>query len=461
MTLRLASVAATLAVLASGCAHFECTAHGGREVRELKTEHFVVTSDLPAGEHRAEAERLELLWDTFAAFFHADVASASVPVVVLSDTSDVDAFAPGYSGFVMRRGPSVVVVGAPAEPGQQNVNAHELTHLVSAFMLPRQPRWIAEGLATYFEDATFKDARTVKMGRWNKSRAEEAFVTGVMDLEELSAWGGLRFDDSELRLYASAWAWIHYLANHDEARLARLFDGLRSTKPMAQVMREVFPPEDAARLKGEIKTYLGEARFRGYETSLNRKPVVSTTRVLEPWQVHLLRSRLFLKDDEAGRRELQTVLAIAPAPAPAAVAVVKAKLEKSDVTPLVASFPSAPEVLVAAHEAGVKVSREALVAAAREATDAALILAAAEACVEEATDEAEKLAERGLTLAPWSAELASVLVKVSLAGGRCDDAELRLARVEALGPERPTPSMTKYVEQVRESIAKCRARTAR
>lgn len=208
------------AVTGLGCAHFECTAHGGREVRALKTEHFVVTSDLPADAHRAEAERLELLWDTFAAFFGADVPEAAIPVVVMADQGDVDFFAPGYRGFVRRSDPEVLVVGAPSEEGGTNVNAHELTHLVSACLLPRQPRWVAEGLGAYFEDATFKDARTVKMGRWNAGRAEEAFIVGVATLDELEAWGGLSFnDDAEVNRYASAWAWVHYLANHDEGRL--------------------------------------------------------------------------------------------------------------------------------------------------------------------------------------------------------------------------------------------------
>jgi hypothetical protein len=195
----------TVAVLSAGCVkHVECRVHGGAGVRELSTEHFVISSELPEAELKAEAERLELLWDTFATFFRADVPRARIPVVVLEDTEAVESFAEGYSGFVLRQGPRVLVVGAPTEKGQTNTNAHELTHLVSDFMLPRQPRWVAEGLATYFEDATFTDARTVTMGRWNKGRAEEAFVGGLLSIEELMGWNALRFDDAEARYYASA-----------------------------------------------------------------------------------------------------------------------------------------------------------------------------------------------------------------------------------------------------------------
>lgn len=369
------------AVAGAGCSHFECTAHGGREVRALRTEHFVVTSDLPVEAHRAEAERLELLWDTFAAFFGADVPEAAIPVVVMADASDVDFFAPGYRGFVRRSDPVVLVVGAPAEEGHTNVNAHELTHLVSAYLLPRQPRWVAEGLGAYFEDATFRDARTVKMGRWNASRAEEAFVVGVADLDELEAWGGLSFDDRELNLYASAWAWVHYLANHDERRLQRLFSGLQGPRPMAEVLADVFPPAERDALHAKVKAYVADARFRGWETSLARTPVVSSTRVLPPWEVHLLRSRLHLKDEAAPARELELARGLAPQPLPPALQLRLA--QRGDFPALVSAHPDSPEVLVAAWEAGVKLKPADFdKALAEHGTDAALLCAAASAAVE-------------------------------------------------------------------------------
>ena len=102
-----------LAVSGSSCVHFECKVHGGEEVRALKTEHFVVTSDLPLDQHKKQAERLELLWDTFAAFFGADVESASLPVVVLQSTDAVASFASGYAGFVRRVGPPCWWWGRP------------------------------------------------------------------------------------------------------------------------------------------------------------------------------------------------------------------------------------------------------------------------------------------------------------------------------------------------------------
>jgi hypothetical protein len=441
----------------SGCVkHFECALHG-TGVRELTTDHFVISSELSEPELKAEGERLELLWDTFATFFRAEVPRARIPVVVLEDTEVVESFAEGYAGFVIRQGPRVLVVGAPSEKGRTNINAHELTHLVSAFMLPRQPRWVAEGLATYFEDAAFTDARTVTMGRWNKGRAEEAFVGGLLSIDELMTWTGLRFNDDEARYYASAWAWVHYLSNHDEARLVKLFEGLRSARPVADVVRELFPKDEAARLQGEVKAYLGAARFRGYQTTLRRVPSLSQVRALEPWQVHLLRSRLFLRDEKAEAADLQVAIEVAPTPKPAAVALLEAERARTPVVNLLEAYPTAPEVLAALGEEEGKAHRKAFdQAVAANPEDAPLRLAAARAALaDQDVAGAETHATAGLALAPWSSELAGLLLSTSMAQSRCEEAATRLSRYESLLPERLSDETKTAVEALRVQVGAC------
>lgn len=447
------------AVMSLGCVkHFECEVHRGAGVREVVTDHFVVSSELNEVDLREEGIRLELLWDTFGAYFHSEVANARIPVVVLDSSSAVQSFAQGYSGFVLRRGTQVLVVGGRTEKGGTNVNAHELTHLVTTYMLPRQPHWIAEGLASYFEDATFKDARTVTMGRWNKGRAEEAFYRGVVSLEELAGWTELRFDDSESRLYASAWAYIHYLSNHDEARLTRLFEGLRSTRPVAEVMREVFPPEEAKALEEKVAAYLGEARFRGFETSLRRAPTLSEVKTLAPWEVHALRSRLFLRDEKAEEADVQLAIELAPTPKPAAVAVLEARARKAPLSALVSTYPEAPEVLGQLSASEGKAHRaEYAKALEQHPRDAQLLLAAAEVAAEtEEMDEAEQLAVRGLEQAPWSTDLLLVAITSAVAAKRCEVAEGRFARFEALLGDQVNDSTKKTLTTLRESLAKCR-----
>ncbi len=458
--MRRLSLVLGLVVASSGCVkHFECEVHKGPGVRELVTEHFVVSSDLPEAELREEGLRLELLWDTFAAYFRFDVAKARIPVVVFEKSAAVQAFAEGYAGYVVRQGTRVLVVGDRAEKGALNTNAHELTHLVSAFMLPRQPHWIAEALATYFEDATFKDARTVTMGRWNKGRAEEAFYRGIVSLADLDRWTGLQFDDGESRLYASAWAYLHYLSNHDEARLQRLFEGLRGTKPLSEVMREVFPPAEAKELEAKVTAYLGEARFRGFETSLRRVPQLSEVKTLAPWQVHLLRSRLFLRDEAASKKDVALAIELAPTPKPPAIAVLEAKASEVPMRSLVSTYPGAPEVLGELDgESGKAMQAEFAKAVELHPDDAQLLLVAANVALEnEAYDEAEALAVRGLEQAPWSVELLLVSMTSAAARHHCELAAARFARVESLLGEQLSESTKQRLATLRGLVEKCSA----
>ena len=457
--MRVLTWAVALAILGSGCTHFECELHGGSQVRAIKTDHFVVTSDLPLDAHRKQAERLELLWDTFAAFFGTDVEHAEIPVVVLQSGSAVESFAPGYAGFVRRDGPTVLVVAAAGGDGSQDTNAHELTHLVSSFMLPRQPRWLAEGLGTLFEDATFKNERTVKMGRWNETRAQEAFVVGALGLEELGRWGELRFDSSEALLYASAWAWVHYLINHDEARLRRLFVGLRSERPLAQVMEEVFPKVDLPRLHAEVKAYLGQARFRGWETSLRRAPKLEAPVVLQPWEVHALRSRLFLKDQSAAKNDLEKAVALAPSPMPPLAAVWKAKLEKREAKTLLASYPNSAPVLVAAWAPyDVEANRTQVEQALETAgSDVGLLLLAGNlAYFEKDFERATTYAVRGGTLAPWSLELAVLRLRLAIDQRHCGEASLLLSQAASLLPERAADVQESELSTLRKRVEKCK-----
>lgn len=447
-------------LFASACVHFECKQHGGTEVRSLTTEHFVVTSAMPLEQHKAQAEKLELMWDTFAAFFGADVERARVPIVLLEDDDEVRYFASGYVGFVRRVGPTVLVVGAPDEQGGLGSSVHELAHLVSAFMLPRQPRWVAEGLAALFEDARFKDARTVKMGRWNEGRAQEAFILGALSLEELQQWQAPKDAAAEGLAYASAWAWMHYLANHDEARLRRLFYGLRSEKPIADVMAEVFPPADSARLHAAVQQYLKDARFRGWETSLRRAPKIEAPVTLSDWEVHALRSRLWFIDKESGVKDLEKAVALAPSPMPPGVAVIKARLEKAAPETLLKTYPEAPEVLVDVYANEDKVPPRAVIDAAVEKhpDDPELLLIAARAAWASGESEAaRKFTARGLSVAPWSHDLVIQKLTIELAESNCDEADRAWAQLLSLLNERGSALSSKPMQTMKKLIQGCRA----
>lgn len=138
---------------------FRCSAQGGAEWSEYRSQHFLVDTDL--AEPRAAALVKEL--ETMRALELQALAGEQVDVpgrvrvVALADPGPFRAMAGGrqwgayylVSGFY---GPTVVI---PASPGQESrgheLVAHELAHHLSRYLFPDQPVWFAEGLAHFVE----------------------------------------------------------------------------------------------------------------------------------------------------------------------------------------------------------------------------------------------------------------------------------------------------------------------
>lgn len=247
----------------SGCAahRYECERHGGRPSLRIDSEHFTVTSDLPADEARVEVRRLERLWDAYSVFFHFEpTTSARVPVLVSKDEAAAELMGDdNVAGFFFASiEPLLVTTVHDWEVGgnivRTSAGAHELVHLVSRFWLPRQPRWIAEGLAEYLGDAQFKNEDVVRFGRWKRNTG-----TSVHTLDELWQWDEVAPKD-QWPLYESAWAWVHYLANREEGKLKRLWAALRTEPSPRAAFDSVFPPSEQPALQARVEAYLAEGR---------------------------------------------------------------------------------------------------------------------------------------------------------------------------------------------------------
>lgn len=216
-----------LSLCTVGCAttsgRYECERHGGRPSARLTTEHFVITGDVAPDELRFEARRLERLWDAFSVYLRASPAKTARIEVLLSREQIASEFVPGAAGFVIGDLQRVMVTRSSRE---QTTNAHELAHVVIAVALPSISRWLNEGVAEYLGDAEFKSEYVVRFGRW-------AWRGGLVEpLEALWAWGRAPRDlGEEHQHYQSAWAWVHYLTNHEEARLQEVWARIATGAP--------------------------------------------------------------------------------------------------------------------------------------------------------------------------------------------------------------------------------------
>lgn len=455
-------VLVVVSVLVSGCAahRFECERHGGRPAIRMQSDHFTVTSDLPADELLVEVRRLERLWDAYSVFFQYEpTTTARVPVLVSKDEAAAE-FMPNTGGFFFASIEPLFVTtvrdyDVSGKTVRRSSSAHELVHLVSRYWLPRQPRWVAEGLAVYLGDVDFTREHVVRFGRWQWNDR-----SSVHPLAELWAWDeGAPADEAPL--YQSAWAWLHYLANREETRLARLWYALRTQPSPRAAFDSVFPAEEQAALHEKVVAYVAEGRYRGWESRLLRDPNVSAATPVAPWEVHLLRRRIMqsagLRSDV--KRESQRATEVAPSPLPPAVEVARAQdtsfgPARTDVLLRHQQLPEALLALGVAPDLDDDAQLAWLEKAVATAPDsAAAQLSFARAAL--ARDDARSLAaaQQAVALAPWS--LDARLAEATALGqrARCADAFTALESAASLGDER-SPNVTKRLAETQRQVAK-------
>lgn len=450
-----------LSILSGGCAahRYECERHGGHASIRIDSEHFTVTSDLPADEARVEVVRLERLWDAYSVFFGEEPSTvARVPVLVSKDEAAAELMGGDVSGFFLTTIEPLLVTTVRDYEVNGNIvrvsaGAHELVHLVSRFWLPRQPRWIAEGLAEYLGDADFKKEDVVRFGRWQWGAGGS-----VHTLDELWAWDEDAPKD-EAPLYRSAWAWVHYLANREEGKLKRLWVALRTEPSPRAAFDSVFPPEQQAALHERVEAYVAETRYRGWETRMLRTPELSAPVPLAPWEVHLLRRRILQRTGLTADvvRESKLAADVAPTPLPPEVDVARAldTVYGPARTDVLLRYPRLPSAMRALGHA-LDLSDDEQFAWLEKAVVATPDSAVAQlgfARAANARGDARGLdaATKAVTLAPWSIDARSAQAIALSAQHRCDEARATLESADSLVDER-FPGGAKFLAATRRDV---------
>lgn len=191
-------VVAALALL-SGCKHVparaECTAHGGTPWREVTSDHFRVYTNLGSAEASEAAAELERARKSllFAWQYRVD-PPGRIDTVILQNTEQLHEFVPDLTEAFVTRDTDGLLIALPGNVYQLGsastdlrVVMHELAHYLSSFVLFRQPRWIAEGLASYLETTRpyGSDGEEVRMGEANANLLYWAKTHARVPLEEL------------------------------------------------------------------------------------------------------------------------------------------------------------------------------------------------------------------------------------------------------------------------------------
>lgn len=450
-----------VAVAGSGCVHrFECTVHGGRVVRQVETEHFVVTSDLDEDVLVKQASELEQLWQAWVVFFGHQPATSARLSVVLSSGGATAEFIEGAAGFVHYGAVPVMMsdvsgYDTPTGVKYYSANAHEMAHFVSHFWLRRQPRWFAEGLANYLDDANFIRDGVVRMGRWQWNGGE------VDTLETMWAWDQMRESGAnEGQRYSSAWAWFHFFSNKEEGRLNRWLTALRTARSPTESFEEIFPKTEWAALHKRLEAYLNEGKYRGWETRGLEAGEVSKPRELAPWEVHLIR-REYFDDDTTRREEVRRAVSLAGSVTPPELTLARYEddLRGPQQSEVLAELPSDPRAILQASYAPdlsplhrFNLSKRA-VAALPDHVGAQSRFA--RLALHRDTPAALAAAQKAASLAPWwdapyylQAEAFSLL-------GRCDEALAALEDVRSLIADGQPARHRRLDATVNETKQKC------
>jgi len=440
-----------LALGAAGCAApgaFTCPARGGPPWRDLASGHFVVRTDLPDAEARALLLRLEQVRTAVgSALFEAPPEGGpGVEVVAFNSREVFRSFAaPGVDAYYLRSagGPPRMVVGGELSALQLAMLAHELTHHFLAGVFQRQPRWLAEGLATQMETLSLGDrGDRVVVGLPPPGRLARLQRDGgahQVPVAELFRWEG--GGDRALDCYATSWLLVHWLAYRAPGPFAELQRRLAGGEPPEAAWRAALPEWDPARpealraLDRVLRDYAAgplDSGTREVPTAWDGEVV---SRNIAPAEVHSIRLSLWTQGPARPLTALrdEVLEALDEEPDHPLALHQLSSLDRLRPLPLarraVARHPRDPRawtfLAMSLEGADAGAEREA---AYRQAADlapgnaAALHNLAVELLAQGRSGEALPVARRAAAFAPWSPPILDGYAAVLADLGRCADA---------------------------------------
>lgn len=307
-----AAALSTLATLTTSCGHLPpCPAAGGPVWTELASAHFRLRTDEDVAAGRTLLRDLEQLQAALLTVFGAspDFDSGRLPVIVV-DRGWTDFAASQIDGyFAHALFQPLVVMEAGSEAFQVDVIKHELVHYLSAKILPNQPPWFAEGVASYYQTIEYDaDAERVTVGRPVVNLLRWAQQMGTSTIERMFTAKTIDRDDGT-RFYAAAWLTVHYLMNHRAEALVGYEKALRTGATPEAAWTAAFGTQTPAQLASDIARYADGGQYEVLLFHLAAAtPAAPAARTLSDADTHATRALLYLTG--AGTRTLAPELAI-------------------------------------------------------------------------------------------------------------------------------------------------------
>jgi len=269
---------------------------GGPPWLRVETAHFVLFSDLDVSDASDTIQTFERLLDGYSKLGWQ--AQGELPVklhvVVFAERSHFEVFAPlEVEGYYVHFGAlePLVVMRNQGQLDRFRTLKHELTHHIAYQALPFQPRWFSEGLASYFETASFDDEQRFAvgapprelvraLGEYGRLRASELFASEAVDLSP--------------RFYATSWLLVHYLMSHRADAFVRYQDGLEAGLSHDAAWAAAFPQLSPERVDALLAEYYAAGQYAFLlQPMAAYAGAAPQARALGSAEVHALRAQLF------------------------------------------------------------------------------------------------------------------------------------------------------------------------
>ena len=299
---RVGGAVAALIGLLGGCGS-TCPRFDDGNWRELSTPNFRLRTDLDDREARRTLEELESVRAALLTSFGAEpgINTGQVAVVALDEGWGAAA-GPMLNGVYGQAlfTPHIAIRAGSGLVGQPLVK-HELVHQLSGALRPREPAWLAEGLAMYFQTLEISaESRLVTVGRPEAPVVSLLHHQGFMSVGQLRA--GTAVHDSRSGFYPSAWLVVHYLMNHRRGELRAYQNTLQPSASdqasdndrESQAWQAAFGDLTSAQLDRQLRAYVDGGKYYVYRFSFAPpRPRITGARTLTPADAHATRALIY------------------------------------------------------------------------------------------------------------------------------------------------------------------------
>ncbi|HEU5056778.1 MAG TPA: hypothetical protein VFU21_09630, partial [Kofleriaceae bacterium] len=311
-----------LLLLVAGCAHPPVRGDIHRRSWLLvETPHITLRTDLERDDALWRARQLEQFWSALAHLYDLVAPGAPppqhrFPVILLARCEDFEKVAWGnVEGFATPMDAELVAV--TCEGNQGDTVVHELAHLFNHHLFPQLPRWVDEGLATYYSTMQVREGRAV-LGNfpgglsryWNRPQ----WLPGLTAIRRMSA--DEFYSDRVGANYFCAWKLVHVLNNTSPDRqveFRRYLAALRAGTGFEEAWQHAFGGIADA-LADDYATYQRRDRVNRLATAYRWiEPPPPRVRRLRPGEAHVLWARLLnVAHEDAVAEQLERAAAADP-----------------------------------------------------------------------------------------------------------------------------------------------------